>query len=106
MLNCNHCVLDLCAVPVCNNTATITFPATAPVDGTYRLLMEFQNTAKSYELNFVAGQPVTFTINNLNENYCYEGYIVAPDGSAVPLFDNGTGYGSFRFCSIPEVLNA
>jgi hypothetical protein len=105
MLNCDNCVYDLCHVLVCDNEADLTVPATAASDGEYLLVVEYLNTAKLYTATLSAGSPIVFTMTNLNENYCYEGYIVGPDGLSVPVFDTttSTAYGSIRFCTHPKV---
>jgi hypothetical protein len=107
MLNCDNCTYDLCHVLVCDNEAELIVPATATDSGNYLLVIEYLNTAKVYQTTLTAGSPIVFPMTHLNENYCYTGYIVGPDGLSVPVFDTttSTAYGNIRFCTHPKYIH-
>jgi len=108
MLNCDHCTIDLCSVLVCDNEAELTLPAIAENSGDYVLVLEYLNTAKVYTATLTAGSPIVFNLTHLNEQFCYSGHIIGPDGLSVPIFDTttSTAYGSLRFCTYPKYIHA
>jgi hypothetical protein len=98
MGNCIDCLIDLCDVIVCDSKGTVSIPAIADISGSYRIVLEYQNTAKVYDVSFSIGEKIEFELDCLNENYCYEGYIVKPDATVLPIYGTST-YMGFKFCT-------
>jgi hypothetical protein len=95
---CSNCYIDLCTVLVCDEKGTIEVPHIASAAGNYTFVLEYLNTAKVYTKTFAAGENLTIELDCLNENYCYEGYILAPDNTIVTIFTD-SAYTAFKFCT-------
>jgi hypothetical protein len=101
-MSCLNCLYDNCKVLVCDNEASVSLPATADIAGEYLIVLQFENTARVIRKTFALNETITFTANKLNENYCYEGYIQKPDGTALIIINAEGTYSGFRFCTLQE----
>lgn len=95
---CSNCLYDLCDVLVCDGKAQINLPATTLQSGVHKIVLEYLHTAKVYEIDIMSGSDIDIEIECLNENYCYEGYIVQPDNTPLMIIDDAI-YSGFKFCT-------
>lgn len=95
---CKDCLYDACDVLVCDEKATLTLPAIALQSGVHKIVLEYLGTAKVYEIDLIGGSSIQMDLECLNENYCYEGYIVQPDGTLLVIADDQV-YSGFKFCT-------
>lgn len=98
-MSCVNCHYDLCDIFVCKNEATIPFPILATQEGEYLLVLNYQGTAKVYKSTLMIGDIVSFEATRLNENYCYEGYIIQPNGLTLPIVTSDGSYSGIKFCT-------
>jgi hypothetical protein len=98
-MSCVNCYYDLCDVLVCDNEADIILPTLAPLSGTYTLVLEFLGTAKAIQADFSQNEPLVFSGCQLNENYCYEGYVLNPVGEVVIVDSANSSYTGIKFCT-------
>ena len=96
---CINCLKDLCEVIVCDNEAVINTGEVSLLSGDYYLILNFQGSAIVYATSLSAGNNISFNVNNLNENYCYDGYILGPNNLVVPLTDGIDNYTGLKFCT-------
>lgn len=96
LMSCVNCLYDLCEVIVCNEEGTIKVPQVANLNGDYTLVLEFLGTAKPYARTFAQGDMIEFNACKLNENYCYEGYILDPLGNLLVI---NYEYSGLKFCT-------
>jgi hypothetical protein len=54
----------------------------ATIDGTYTLLLEYNEAISNYQVEFVVGNDLIFEVP-LNESYFYTAKLIAPDDSFV-----------------------
>jgi hypothetical protein len=97
-MSCSNCYLDLCEVLVCDEKGTISIPYVASLAGEYTFVLEYLNTAKVYTKAFAMNESLVIEFDCLNENYCYEGYILDPNNTIVTIFTD-SAYTAFKFCT-------
>lgn len=94
---CSECCLDLCEVFLCDGATSLKLStATAGNSGDYKLVLNYQGTARVYTQFFNIGESITFDIVNLNENFCYEHGFVVDKNNSIVLID---GYTCISFCT-------
>lgn len=97
-MSCTNCYLDLCEVLVCDEKATLDFPHVVDTEGEYKFILSYLGTAKAYTKNFLVGERLVIDLDCLNENYCYEGYIINPNNEVLTIFTD-TANTAFKFCT-------
>jgi hypothetical protein len=96
---CDSCVYDLCDLVICGNLGVLKTPIIAPIAGEYSLVVEYQNNVIKFVQNFNAGESIDFNLENLNENYCYEGSVFSPSHEVLFFDFEEIIYYNFRFCT-------
>ncbi len=102
---CLDCVIDLEDVPVCNNTASVTLPYTATEFGEHTMVLEFGHARLTTSVYHRVGEYLEFEPINLNEDYCYFGYVLGPDGLQMMFEKDGKQVGRFKFCTKTQITN-
>lgn len=103
-MSCVNCYYDLCDILVCDNEADIVLPVYADMSGTYTLVLDFLGTAKVIQTDLAVGDRLIFFGCNLNENFCYEGYVLRPDQSIQVIDSSNSAYTGLKFCTKQKVL--
>lgn len=96
---CLDCVVDLEDVVVCGNAGTVRLPIVATSAGEHTLVIEFGRARLTHTLFHDSGETLEFDVSDLNEDYCYFGYVLGPDGLRVMFDAEGQERGKFKFCT-------
>ncbi len=100
---CLDCVIDLEDVVVCENTAQVKLPLTATAEGEHTLVLEFGHARLTTTIFHAVGEDLEFEPTNLNEDYCYFGYVLGPDGLQIMFNVDGNERGKFKFCTKTQI---
>lgn len=92
---CCQKVYRMCDVVACDSQVVL--PITAPIDGAYRMEVDFLDSTFRKEAMLSAGDPLTFDTLDLNETYTFVGRAFGPDGAALTFTKDGTVYDCFEF---------
>jgi hypothetical protein len=99
-MSCDNCLKDLCTSIVCDNETTLNLREVSHVAGQFTLVLKYQGLALTFNKSFALNEILQFDLTNINENYCYEGYLLSPDGSAFIFTDDTQSYSGIKFCTI------
>lgn len=84
MACCCNKILDLCRVSVCG-TDQIKTGINAPIQGIYKLELDYLENVIVIEQAFALDMPLNFSSKGLNEKYKYRGKLIGPDGTALTI---------------------
>ena len=96
---CNCCVntLDLGCLNACDAVYNTGIVVDAIGAGVWVLQLSFGSVIIYYSTNVLDGETVIFTLNNLNENYTYQGQIISPAGIVVKILFEKIEYDCIEF---------
>jgi hypothetical protein len=92
-------------VPLCKNGASIEIPISSVINGIYYLDLEYQGAIHTVMKSQLIGQIVTFDFlpNQLNEDYCYNGFVYYYNSFGIKIIVNfaidGINYDCINFCT-------
>lgn len=95
--NCCENTLNLGCLNACDAVYNTGIVVDAIGAGTWVLELTFGSVTIYYSTNVLDGETVIFTLNNLNENYTYQGQIISPAGFVVKIEINGIEYDCIEF---------
>lgn len=84
MACCCNKILDLCRVSVCG-TDQIKTGIIAPIQGIYKLELDYLDTIIVISQAFAVNTPLNFSSKGLNEKYKYKGKLIGPDGEPLSI---------------------
>ncbi len=100
---CLDCVIDLEDVVVCDNSAQVKLPFTASNEGDYTLVLEFGHARLTTTVFHTVGEALEFEPLKINEDFCYFGYVLGPDGLQLMFNVDGKERGKFKFCTKTQI---
>lgn len=98
MACCCQKTLNLCRVSVCG-TDQIKTGINAPIQGVYKLELDYLEATITIEQAFAMDAPLNFSSQGLNEKYKYTGKLIGPDGSplSIPAGEEEEDYDCIAF---------
>jgi len=107
MACCNCCenTLNLGCINSCDAAFDTGIVADALTAGVWVLQLSFGSVSLYYSVNVLDGDPVIFTLENLNESYTYTGQIIDPNGVIVNISVNGIEYDCIEFSTKVGLYN-
>ena len=99
-MSCCHCctkTLNIGCLDSCGAVLMTDIVADPLTEGTWILELSFGGRTIYYSVDVLDGEPVNFTMENLNESYTYSGVIISPDGEIVTIIKDGIEYDCIEF---------
>jgi hypothetical protein len=95
--NCCENTLNLGCLNACDAVYNTGIVVDALGVGTWILQLSFGSVIIYYSTTVNDGETVIFTLNNLNENYTYQGQIISPAGIIVKIEVDKIEYDCIEF---------